>query len=61
MAITAENLAEQYKLSREECDTFALRSQLNWVKGILLFNITRRIPLKLDSILTFLSNECYRK
>jgi acetyl-CoA acyltransferase 2 len=27
MAITAENLAEQYKLSREACDEFALRSQ----------------------------------
>lgn len=27
MAITAENLAEKYKISREECDAFALRSQ----------------------------------
>lgn len=27
MAITAENLAEQYKISREESDAFALRSQ----------------------------------
>jgi acetyl-CoA acyltransferase 2 len=27
MAITAENLAEQYSVSREECDAFALRSQ----------------------------------
>ncbi len=29
MAITAENLAEKYKISREACDEFALRSQLN--------------------------------
>lgn len=28
MAITAELLAEQYKISREECDLFALRSQM---------------------------------
>jgi acetyl-CoA acetyltransferase family protein len=30
MAITAENLAEQYKLSRQECDDYALRSQKTW-------------------------------
>jgi len=27
MALTAERLAEKYKISREECDAFALRSQ----------------------------------
>jgi acetyl-CoA acetyltransferase family protein len=30
MAITAENLAVQYKISREEADTYALRSQRAW-------------------------------
>ncbi|XP_067137081.1 3-ketoacyl-CoA thiolase, mitochondrial [Centruroides vittatus] len=30
MAITAENLAEMYKITREECDNFALQSQLRW-------------------------------
>lgn len=30
MGITAENLAEKYKISREDVDKFALRSQLNW-------------------------------
>jgi acetyl-CoA acyltransferase 2 len=30
MAITAENLAEQYKISRAECDAYALRSQQAW-------------------------------
>jgi acetyl-CoA acetyltransferase family protein len=30
MAITAENLAEQYKISRQECDEYALRSQRAW-------------------------------
>jgi len=30
MAITAENLAEKYGLSREACDAYALRSQKAW-------------------------------
>ncbi|XP_020037783.2 3-ketoacyl-CoA thiolase, mitochondrial isoform X2 [Castor canadensis] len=30
MAITAENLAEQHKISREECDRYALQSQQRW-------------------------------
>jgi acetyl-CoA acetyltransferase family protein len=30
MAITAENLAAQYSLSRQECDAYALRSQKAW-------------------------------
>lgn len=30
MAITAENLAEQYGISRTECDEYALRSQVAW-------------------------------
>lgn len=29
MAVTAENLAKKYAISREECDEFALRSQTN--------------------------------
>lgn len=30
MAITAENLAEKYKISREECDAYGLGSQQRW-------------------------------
>ena len=30
MAITAENLAEQYDISRADCDAFAIRSQQAW-------------------------------
>jgi acetyl-CoA acyltransferase 2 len=30
MGITAENLAEQYKLSRQEVDAYAVRSQQRW-------------------------------
>ena len=30
MGITAENLAEQYDISREDCDRYALRSQEAW-------------------------------
>jgi len=33
MAITAENLAEKYKLTRQEVDEFALRSQQLWKKA----------------------------
>jgi acetyl-CoA acyltransferase 2 len=33
MAITAENLAEKYKVSREECDAFAVESQTRWAKA----------------------------
>ncbi|XP_030556746.1 3-ketoacyl-CoA thiolase, mitochondrial [Drosophila novamexicana] len=33
MALTAENLADQYKISRERVDEFSLRSQRNWEKG----------------------------
>lgn len=33
MAITAENLAVKYKISRDECDEFALQSQMKWKKG----------------------------
>ena len=30
MAVTAENLAEKYGISREDCDTYALQSQQRW-------------------------------
>lgn len=30
MAITAENLAEKYGITRQECDAYALRSQQTW-------------------------------
>uniref|UniRef100_T1J3D9 3-ketoacyl-CoA thiolase, mitochondrial n=1 Tax=Strigamia maritima TaxID=126957 RepID=T1J3D9_STRMM len=30
MGITAENLSEKYKLTREECDEFAFQSQTKW-------------------------------
>ncbi|MCA9606281.1 MAG: acetyl-CoA C-acyltransferase, partial [Myxococcales bacterium] len=30
MAVTAENLAEKYGITREDCDTFALKSQQRW-------------------------------
>jgi acetyl-CoA acyltransferase 2 len=33
MAITAENLAEKYGISREECDAYALRSQKLWAEA----------------------------
>lgn len=33
MGMTAENLATKYKLTRDEVDQFALRSQHNWKRG----------------------------
>jgi len=33
MGITAENLAEKYKITREEADAFALKSQMNWKRA----------------------------
>lgn len=33
MAITAENLAVKYNISREECDKFALTSQQRWAEA----------------------------
>ena len=33
MAITAENLAEQYDISRDACDEYALRSQQTWANA----------------------------
>lgn len=33
MGITAENLAEKYSITREECDRFALESQKRWELG----------------------------
>lgn len=33
MGITAENLAEKYSITREDCDRFALESQKRWEQG----------------------------
>ncbi|KAJ1724330.1 3-ketoacyl-CoA thiolase, mitochondrial [Coemansia erecta] len=33
MAITAERLAEQYDITRDDCDSFALESQRRWAKA----------------------------
>lgn len=36
MALTAEKLGEQYKLTKDEVDQFALRSQQLWKAGMFL-------------------------
>ena len=33
MGMTAENLAKQYDISREECDAYAIRSQQTWAQA----------------------------
>ena len=35
MALTAEKLAEQFKITRDSVDEFALRSQTNWKNGMV--------------------------
>ncbi|KAK3103926.1 hypothetical protein FSP39_022966 [Pinctada imbricata] len=44
MAITAENLAEQYGLSRQDCDNYALQTQQRWAAaqeaGVFKLEIT---------------------
>jgi len=37
MALTAEKLAEVYKVTRQEVDEYALRSQTLWKQGIYIF------------------------
>ena len=39
MAITAENLAEQYGVTRSDCDEYALQSQQRWQNGTLLSSL----------------------
>lgn len=36
MALTAEKLAEQYQITREQCDEFAYTSQARWANGEVL-------------------------
>ena len=37
MGITAENLAKKFKISRAECDDWALETQKRWHKGMIPF------------------------
>ena len=34
MGVTAENLAEKFGITREQCDAYAVRSQQRWKKGL---------------------------
>ena len=34
MGITAENLAKQYEITREQCDAFAVESAQRWKAGM---------------------------
>src|SRR5262249_20522709 len=50
MAITAENLAEKYGISREACDAYALRSQKAWAEAEAAGKFKSEIvPLELKS------------
>ena len=48
MGMTAENLASKYNITRQECDTFALRSQMLWKEANLAGNFTAEMsPIEL--------------
>lgn len=50
MAMTAENLADQYSVSREDCDTYALRSQETWAAAQAAGRFAAEIaPLEIKS------------
>jgi len=38
MAITAENLADKYKISRDDVEAYALQSQQKWKTGKFILN-----------------------
>jgi len=40
MGVTAENLAEKYSITREQCDEFAVSSNERWKHGMLYFSFT---------------------
>jgi len=40
MGVTAENLAEKYSITREQCDEFAVVSNERWKDGMLYFSFT---------------------
>ena len=54
MGMTAEKLGEQFKVSREEVDQFALKSQHTWKKGnyILISEENPFFKLKTKKILS---------
>ena len=50
MAMTAENLSDQYSVSREDCDAYAARSQETWAAAQADGRFTNEIaPLELKS------------
>jgi acetyl-CoA acyltransferase 2 len=66
MAITAENLAEQYQISRQECDELGYRSQdlarTAWANGTLAHEVVPvEIPGKKGSVTLFERDEHFRQ
>ena len=40
--MTAENLAEKYNITRQECDEFALLTQKRWAEGAKIKSTNER-------------------
>lgn len=56
MALTAEKLAKEFKVQRQEVDEFALRSQQLWLKGkIIIISHKKNLDRKLRHDLFLLS------
>lgn len=49
MGITAENLAEKYQITREDCDNYAYQTQQRWKAG----KMSLFFPLNLQFITQF--------
>lgn len=55
MGITAENLAEKYQLTREDCDNYAYQTQQRWKAGKMGFVL--RYPTHSDIEIYFFWEE----
>jgi len=40
MGVTAENLAEKFNVTREQCDEFAVLSNQRWKAGLIQFSFS---------------------
>jgi acetyl-CoA acyltransferase 2 len=58
MALTAEKLAEVYKITRQEVDEFAFRSQTLWKKGNNNFNNNFIVLFKFKMCTNY-TNNCF--
>lgn len=61
MGITAENLAEKYHITREDCDNYAYQTQQRWKAGKAGFVLRYFYGLSFSQIVTLKYNPLGRK